>query len=158
MIKMVVNKRKKNTRQRGGTTHGYGSMKKHRGTGNKGGKGRAGSGKRADSKKPTIWKNKKYFGKHGFKNLGFKKTIKTINLLEIEQKLEDLESKKLILKEDNAYVIDLKKLGFNKLLGKGKSTKKYKITAEFASKKVIEKVKKTGGEVILIKKNKEQGN
>ncbi len=158
MIKMVVNKRKKNTRQRGGTTHGYGSMKKHRGTGNKGGKGRAGSGKRADSKKPTIWKNKKYFGKHGFKNLGFKKTIKTINLLKIEQKLEDLESKKLILKEDNAYVIDLKKLGFNKLLGKGKSTKKYKITAEFASKKVIEKVKKTGGEVILIKKNKEQGN
>jgi len=152
MIKMVVNKRKKNTRQRGSTTHGYGSMKKHRGAGNKGGKGFAGSGKRADSKKPTIWENKKYFGKHGFKNLGFKKTIKAINLLEIEQKLQNFVSKKLILKENDVYIVDLKKLGFNKLLGKGKPTKKYKITVEYASKKITEKIKKAGGEIILTKK------
>ena len=150
---MVIKKRKKNTRQRGGTTHGYGSMKKNRGFGNKGGKGNAGSGKRADSKKPSNWKDTKYFGKHGFKNLGFKKTIKTINLLEIEQKLPSLVSKKLISKENDIYVVDLKKIGFNKLLGKGKPTKKYKITTEYASKNIIEKIKKAGGEVILKKGN-----
>jgi large subunit ribosomal protein L15 len=150
---MVIKKRKKNTRQRGGTTHGYGSMKKNRGFGNKGGKGHAGSGKRADSKKPSYWKNKKYFGKHGFKNLGFKKTIKAVNLLDIEQKLPSLVSKKLISKENDIYVVDLKKIGFNKLLGKGKPTKKYKITTEYASKNIIEKIKKAGGEVILKKGN-----
>ena len=53
---MTYNKRKKNTRMRGGTTHGYGSMKKNRGAGNRGGRGNAGSGKRADSKKPKIYK------------------------------------------------------------------------------------------------------
>ena len=64
---MVVNKRKKSTRQRAGTTHGYGSMKKHRGAGHRGGRGASGTGKRADSKKPSIWKQTDYFGKHGFK-------------------------------------------------------------------------------------------
>ena len=63
---MTVNKRSKNTRQRGHTTHGWGSMKKHRGKGHQGGAGMAGSGKRADSKKPSIWKDKRYFGKFGF--------------------------------------------------------------------------------------------
>ena len=53
---MVLNKRKKNSRMRGNTTHGYGSMKKNRGAGNRGGRGMAGSGKRADQKKPTILK------------------------------------------------------------------------------------------------------
>ena len=54
---MSVNKRKKNTRMRAKTTHGYGSMKKNRGAGNRGGRGMAGSGKRADQIKPTILKN-----------------------------------------------------------------------------------------------------
>ena len=148
---MVVNKRKKNTRQRGGTTHGYGSMKKHRGFGHKGGKGNAGSGKRADSKKPSNWKDSKYFGKHGFKNLGFKKQVKAINLLEIEQNLQNFISNKSVSKESDVYIVDLKKIGFNKLLGKGTPKNKYKITAEYASKKVIDKIKKSGGDVVLTK-------
>ena len=62
---MPVNKRKKATRFRAKTTHGYGSMKKNRGAGNRGGRGMAGSGKRADQKKPTILKlyGNEYFGK-----------------------------------------------------------------------------------------------
>ena len=39
--------RKKNTRQRGSHTHGWGAKKKHRGAGNRGGRGNAGSGPRA---------------------------------------------------------------------------------------------------------------
>jgi len=54
---MTVHRRKKNKRMRGAkTTHGYGAKKKHRGSGNKGGKGMAGSGKRADQKKTMILK------------------------------------------------------------------------------------------------------
>ena len=75
---MVVNKQKKNKRQRAGTTHGWGSMKKHRGAGHRGGRGKAGSGKRGDAKKPSSWKNKKYFGVNGFNSKSSK--IKSINL------------------------------------------------------------------------------
>src|SRR3989338_2684643 len=84
---MTINKRKKNTRQRGKTTHGWGARKKHRGAGNRGGRGMAGSGKRADQKKPSILKEygNTYFGKFGFKiPQKIKKQIKEINISTIE--------------------------------------------------------------------------
>ena len=68
---MVVRKRKKNSRQHGSTTHGWGAMKKHRGAGNRGGRGLAGTGKRADQMKPLHWKER-YFGKLGFRPGGNK--------------------------------------------------------------------------------------
>ena len=47
---MTVNKRKKFSRYRGSMTHGCGSKKKRRGSGHRGGKGMAGTGKRSDKK------------------------------------------------------------------------------------------------------------
>jgi len=65
---MSINKRTKRSRQRGSHTHGWGAKKKHRGAGNRGGRGMAGTGKRADQKKPTIMNlyGNEYFGKRGF--------------------------------------------------------------------------------------------
>jgi len=51
--------------------------------------------------------------------------------------------------ENEFFSVDLDKLGFNKLLSRGKVTNKYKIKVPYASKKAIEKVKSNGGEVIL---------
>jgi len=150
---MVVRKRKKALRQRGSKTHGWGSKKKHRGAGNRGGRGMAGSGKRSDSKKPSIWSDK-YFGKHGFSSKSTK-IINPVNLDYLEENLYRLISKKLVNKENNIFSVDLEKLGFNKLLGNGKVQSKYKIKVPYASKKAIEKVKGSGGEVILTVKNKE---
>jgi len=150
---MTTYKIRKNRKMRGSKTHGWGSMKKHRGAGSRGGRGMAGTGKRGDAKKPSIWKDTKYFGKHGFKRP--KKItieIKAINLKTIEQNLESLLSKKLIEKKNDSYVIDLKKLGFNKLLSTGKVTKKFSIKCEYASKKAIDKIKKAGGNIILEEK------
>tara|TARA_Y100000310_G_scaffold310852_1_gene356565 strand:+ start:14379 stop:14849 length:471 start_codon:yes stop_codon:yes gene_type:complete len=135
---MVVLKRKKLTRYRGSKTHGCGSMKKRRGKGNKGGSGKAGTGKHGDQKKPSIW-NKNYFGKKGFATPS--KPANTINLVDIELRL---------LKAGNTE-IDLTKLGYDKLLSRGKVTKKYKIIINSASKKALEKVKAAGGEIILPK-------
>lgn len=149
----MINRRKKNVRQRGSMTHGWGSKKKHRGAGNRGGKGMAGTGKRSDNKKPSIWNNK-YFGKHGFKSKS-RKNISATNILYLEQNLSDLSSKNLISKENDFYSVDLEKIGFNKLLSKGKISNKYRIKVPYASKKAIEKIKKSGGEVILPKQNKE---
>ncbi len=135
---MPVTKRKKFSRQRGSHTHGWGSKKKHRGKGNKGGAGMAGTGKRADSKKPSIWKDTLYFGKHGFKKKGLKEKIRPINIGLLEQKFDKAE-------------INLKDIGYNKLLGSGKATKKLKITTKYASQKAIDAIKKAGGEVVLEK-------
>jgi len=142
---MVVNKRKKNSRQRGSWTHGWGEKKKHRGSGNRGGSGMAGTGKRADSKKPSIWKER-YFGKHGFVSRKKDKIVER-NIGDIEMHTEKLLAQKLISKEGDHYVVDSKKLGFNKLLGRGKISKKFKIDVPYASKKAIEVVKKAGGTV-----------
>ena len=144
---MTVNRRKKFSRYRGSMTHGGGSKKKRRGSGNRGGKGMAGSGKRSDSKKPSLWKQK-YFGKYGFVNKNIKKKINPININYLEENILQLPSD-VVNKENEFFSVDLEKLGFNKLLSSGKVTNKYKIKVPYASKKAIEKVKSNGGEVIL---------
>lgn len=148
---MVAKKRKKNTRQRAGTTHGWGSMKKHRGKGNKGGAGMAGTGKRGDAKKPAIWKNKKYFGKHGFKKKGLIKNVVSINLAELEMQIDKLLASKKINKEGDIINIDLNVIGYNKLLGTGIVKSKMKIVVDSASEKAVSKIADKGGEVITKK-------
>src|SRR3989338_1376466 len=145
---MTVNKRKKNTRKRGSKTHGWGAKKKHGGKGHQGGAGMAGSGKRADSKKPSIWKDENYFGKHGFVSKTPKVKINAVNILYLEQHMDKLMSQKLISKDKETYSVELDKLGFNKLLGDGKVTLKFRIKTPYASKTAVEKIKQSGGEVI----------
>jgi len=133
---MTVNKRKKFVRFRGSKTHGWGSMKKHRGAGNRGGRGMAGSGKRADTKKPTIIKEygyQNYFGKHGFSRpQKVIKEIKTINVGDL--KFEKIE-------------VNLSELGYGKLLGKGKPDKGYTVIVKSCSNLAKEKIEKSGGSV-----------
>lgn len=147
---MVVKKRKKSRRLIGNRTYG-GGVKKHRGAGNKGGRGLSGTGKRADQKKPVIWK-KKYFGKHGFKKKGVKEIIKAINIGYIDGNIDKFVLGKKIKKEGNFYVVNLLDMGFNKLLGSGGIKNKFKITTKYASKNAVEKVKKMGGVVEIINK------
>ena len=149
---MTVNKRKKFSRYRASMTHGKGSKKKRRGSGNIGGAGKSGGGKRADSKKPSNWKEKKYFGKYGFVSKS-KKNIVHVNISYIDANLNKLPAD-AIKKENNVYSVDLGRLGFNKLLSSGKVLNKYKIKVQYASKKAIEKIKNNGGEVILLEPKK----
>lgn len=144
---MTVNKRKKNDRQRGSMTHGWGAKKKHRGQGNRGGRGMAGTGKRADSKKPSIWKDKHYFGKYGFVSKTPKVKINAVNINFLEQHIGKFLLNNTIKKENDFYVVDLEKIGYNKLLGDGTISAKLKIKVPYASKTAVEKVKEAGGEV-----------
>ena len=152
---MSLNKRKKNSRQRGSKTHGWGAMKKHRGKGHQGGAGMAGTGKRADSKKPSVWKDEHYFGKFGFISKTPKTKINAINIGHIEMHIDKFIANNTAKKENNVYVIDLKSLGFNKILGDGRVSLKFKITAPFASALAVEKIKKAGGEVLGLVEMKE---
>lgn len=148
---MPAKKRPKNSRMHGSTTHGWGARKKHRGSGNRGGQGMAGTGKRSDGKKPSIWKNTRYFGKFGFKKKGQKIEINAINIKDIQRKLDILVKAKKVSKEGDCYTIDLPALGYNKLLGTGVVERKMKITVDLASGNAVEKIKSKGGEVILSK-------
>jgi len=143
---MSLNKRKKAIKLRGHHTHGYGSKKKHRGSGHQGGVGMAGTGKKADQKKTMIWKDKKYFGRHGFDSKNTVK-IKYTNLFYIETHLDLLIKEGKARKEGNVYHINLKDLGCNKLLGSGIVTKVYNITTDFATASAIEKVQTAKGTI-----------
>ena len=118
-------------------------MKKRRGAGNRGGRGMAGTGKRADQKKQTILKKygNAYFGKKGFKLK--KKKVNSINLYELDTLIEN----KQIKKEKDIYIINLTKLKYTKLLGSGKIFNKYEITINSCSKKAKEKIEKLGGKI-----------
>ena len=133
---MPVKIRKKNIRQRGSKTHGWGAMKKHRG-----GRGMAGSGKREKQKKTLILKlyGNEYFGKRGFNRP--QKVIKKIKTINISD-----------LKKFKDTTLDFKKLGYDKLLGKGITKIKYNITINSCSKSAKEIIEKAGGSIKLFKK------
>jgi large subunit ribosomal protein L15 len=151
-------KRKKNIRQRGSKTHGWGAMKKHRGAGNRGGRGNAGSGKRGDQKKPSYWnalrphdqkKGKAYFGKHGFASVQPVDYV-IINVQELNRQLPSWAAEKKVTKSGDSYTVDLGTLGYTKLLGTGKISHKVKVTVRKASPGAVEKISAAGGSVTVL--------
>jgi len=136
-----THKRTKNSRIRGARTVGWGFRQKHKGHGNKGGFGMAGTGKRGDHKKQTALesdtkKKKRYFGKQGVTSRGTAVAkYEKINLYAVKDNLIDKQGCK----------IDLSK---HKILGQGDGFKA-EITAKAASANAIEKMEKAGGKIIL---------
>jgi len=149
---MTTHKRKKSVKYRGSHTHGGGAKKKRRGSGSRGGRGMAGTGKRGDSKKPSI-NVSTYFGKHGFisKNV---EPILAINLEYFESDVDKLVAQGKAEKKVDGYHINLSALGYTKLLGGGKATRKYHFTTRFAAVGAVEKVKQAGGEVVVLEQGK----
>lgn len=135
---------------RGQGTHGWGARKKHKKSGHRGGKGMAGTGKRADQKKTLVTKlyGHNYFGKQGITSRKTKKDRrKRINLEDIEFNLE-----KYGKKTGDAWHLDLPGYKILDLGGDFVLRNKLIIKASSASSSAIEKVKKAGGEIILPKK------
>ena len=140
---MVTNRRKKVVKYRAHTSHGGGHHKKRRGKGNKGGKGRAGSGKRAGHQKYGI-----VLGSTGFLPRRSAKNIKTVNLSYFtENKLNRLVEEGQVVKKTDQYYVDLKKIGFDKLLSTGTINNKIIFTVTYCSQNAVEKVIAAGGKV-----------
>jgi len=131
---------------RGHRTHGRG-YKSGRGAGIRGGKGNAGLHKHkfmAMNKYAPM-----HFGRHGFKRPPETKAeISTINLCDIEERFEELLSAGNIKEQDGVYVVNLREMGIDKLLGSGKPTRKYRIIVDMCSEKAIERIKEAGGEIV----------
>ena len=144
---MKLKKTKKSKKLRATTTHGHGARKKWKGSGHRGGIGMAGTGKRADQKKTLVNKlyGNKYFGKQGITSKGTERDkSKVINLRDIQGNLESLSKK-----HEKQGILDLSKY---KILGQGELTTKLSIRALKISESAKEKIKKAGGEIILVDK------
>ena len=154
---MVVNKRKKNSRSRGLHTHFYGSKKKHRGAGHRGGRGNAGSGKKADQKKPSIWQDPNYFGKHGFTSKS-RRDISAISLKDLALRVQFWVKEGTAKYEAGKTTLDLNTAGYNKILSNGAAPRNLTVTVAYASAGAIKKIKQAGGDVVglLEKKEKKQ--
>jgi large subunit ribosomal protein L15 len=150
-------KRKKASRMhgRGQGTHGWGARKKHKKSGHRGGKGMAGTGKRADQKKTLVTKlyGHNYFGKQGITSRGTKRDKRPrINLKNIELNIESLIKKGIAKKTGKCIEIDLKEYKILDASSEYLPKNKLIIKANEASKSAAEKVKKAGGEILLKKK------
>ncbi len=132
MIFMVLRYKKKVRKMRGSKTHGYGAKKKHRGKGNHGGFGYAGSHKHKWSY--IVKYEPDHFGKKRLAPLN--KKIKIINLHELDK-----------IAKEKGNDINLTKMGYDKLLGAGKISASVNIIVESWSKKAEEKIKNVGGSV-----------
>jgi len=147
---MKIKKRNKRSRLRGQRTCGYGFRKKHRGKGSKGGKGMAGTGKRAGHKKTFITKYiPDYFGRHGFKSLKQKKKLEIINLDQIKDRLASFINKGIAKKTSNGIEINLE--GY-KILGNldTELNERLIIKTSNISATARAKIEKAGGKVEVI--------
>jgi len=133
---MVVRKKKKVRKFRGKRSYGYGSHKKHRGGGSRGGRGKAGMHKHKWSY--TVKYEPEHFGKRGFSRpVAVSKKVKTINI----SGLERLASGK--------KKISLSALGYDKVLGSGKINIPLVVMAGSFSKSAIKKIEAAGGKAFV---------
>lgn len=135
---MKLKKKRRSRKFRGERLHGK-SAKKRKGSGNVGGKGMAGTGKRADQKKTLILNLPyEYFGKKG--NIARKKLAKKkkdqINIRDIVKNLKGKE-------------VEFKNY---KILSDGEINKAITVKAESFSAKAKEKIEKAGGKAVILKK------
>ena len=129
----------------GSRTRGRGH-KKGRGAGLRGGRGNAGCHK---TKRIMYERVGRVWGAHGFKR---PQTVvmanNAINLKVIEESAAEWVDQGNASKKGKTVSIDLKKMGYDKLLGTGVPSQAYKITVSAASAKAVEKIEAAGGEII----------
>lgn len=124
-----MRRKRKKVHQMRGYRRGYGSKKKHRGKGSKGGKGWGGSTKH--NRSYVYTKARDHFGHTGFHSLH--PTTRAINV-------GDLES-------FAPGEVNLTALGYHKLLSKGSVTKSFAITVGQCTTGAKKKIEQSGGTV-----------
>ena len=134
---------------RGSRTCGGGNPKKRRGGGHRGGRGLAGGGKNKKTKADYVRKNfPGHLGRSGFKRPQKMMVDKeTINVRELDQNWNTYVEKGLARKKGDTIIINVKDLGVSKVLGTGKVTQKFDISAPSFSESAVKKIEAQGGTV-----------
>ncbi len=136
---MVIRRKKKTNKVRGNRYHGKGNTKNKRGAGTRGGRGKAGS-------------DKHKFSKY-YVDFGVKKRLKpktkgdTVNLTELEKYLEKKAEKKLVEKKEEVFIVNGKKCGLHKILGRGTTKIKVEAVNVKATADAKAKIESLGGKI-----------
>jgi len=143
----LPHKDRKVRKKRGSRTHGYGQIGQHRGGGGRGGHGKAGFDKH---KWTYVLKyDPKYWEKKGFvpgKTLGRKANI--INVGELDDLVDKLESNKKLEKREKMIFLDLEGFGYDKLLGMGEISKPVLVKVSSYSESAFKKLEEAGGQIL----------
>jgi len=137
---------RKTRKLRGGRHMGWGQVGQHRASGHKGGLGRSGHMKHLWS--TVIKEDQDHFG--------HKSTHRPVSVAMITKRwinVRDLDDifAKFGKSESSKKIIDLTSLEFDKLLGGGQVKTAYTIKVKLATTSAQEKVKQSGGEIIMPK-------
>jgi large subunit ribosomal protein L15 len=146
---MQKRKSKKINKLRGRRAAGYGFSAGHRASGQRGGKGMAGSKKHHYIK--IMKENPRYFGKWGFKRpQKLLDNLVVLNIGEIDEAADRLVEKGVATMTGKRYNIDISQLGIDRILGSGKVTKKLNLTGvKSITVRAREKVTGVGGTIDL---------
>lgn len=136
-------RRKKSRKLYGSRYHGYGQVGEHKGSGQRGGKGKAGG---KDHLKIKLLKEGHIFGSRGFTDKGPKIVYNPINIGELIELIKDgrIEYER----EGEFIVVKTDQLPYNKILGRGKVDLKLKLIVSkgtVVSTKAAEKIQSSGG-------------
>ncbi|MGC8849669.1 MAG: uL15 family ribosomal protein [Candidatus Bathyarchaeia archaeon] len=129
---------------RGSRTHGWGVSGQHRGIGMRGGHGKAGWCKHKWTFVVKYARDR--IGKRGFRN-PTSKSLRALNLSQLEDLIRRLGSDERLSRRGDRTFIDLKALGYGKLLGKGRIETPVIVSVPECSAKAREKLEETGGTV-----------
>jgi large subunit ribosomal protein L15 len=160
---------------RGTRTCGGGSHKNRRGRGNRGGSGNAGSlkhkylrtikegyeiGKHGFTRPYNLrveyklrkdlfetLKTLKAEGKMDDYTYKYLKSRPELNVQDLDCILDNLVNLGLAVKEGDSYIVDLARIGYYKLLGRGSTDKKINVKVEYATPLAVNKIESAGGTV-----------
>ncbi|MGQ4874119.1 MAG: uL15m family ribosomal protein [Promethearchaeia archaeon] len=144
---------------RGSRVCGYGRTGQHRKTGQRAGRGKTTQWYK--SKRSYYLKQKELgfpdpdwiIGKKGFKRPQDMRriySVNTINVKDLDIKLEQYVQMNKATKSGNTYTINLNDLNIQKILGRGTINKKVNVTVKMASERAIKKIEAAGGNVNLL--------
>jgi len=141
----LARKHRKVRKLRGSRTHGWGTSGQHRDSGSQGGRGRSGRWKHKWTY--TVKHEPRRRGKLGFRCPTGRGILNTINVGELSQLAEKLLAQNKTKEENGKITIDLSELGYEKLLGGGKATRRLAVKVSKYSESAAKKIQEAGGEI-----------
>ncbi len=132
-------------KQRGSRTHGWGQVTQHRKGGSRGGYGKTGGHKHRWTY--TVKYTPDRYGKKGFNN-PTRVAYNSINIGELDEAVGRLLDTGIAVKDEEGIIIDLSKIGIDKLLGSGRVDTPLIIKVEFCSQQASRKIEEAGGKIL----------